>query len=186
MLRSYAVRQEALTRFIKLDSPCYNNGTDDVLFPFSYSNQVLDITYAGNNFESIMVDITGVEPIAETETLVRITSGPLLVSSLGDNFKTYIRAWREATIDSGSPIEIFIAPQVLRVQEVSREFITAVSGSDTSFTVSSTRPSGENYIVGNAANNYNTKYVFKTPLTFTIVEGGITQYITFKSIFDQE
>jgi hypothetical protein len=28
--------------------------------------------------------------------------------------------------------------------------------------------------------------VFKTPLTFTIIEGGVTQYITFRTAFDQE
>jgi hypothetical protein len=185
MLRSYAVRQEALTRFIKPESPCYDISDGDlVLFPFSYSNQVLDITYAGNNFESVMVNNTNVGPLDEAETAVRITSGPLLVTSLGDNFKAYVRAWRDGTIDAGSPIEIFVAPQVLRVQELSLDYVTA--SSTACYTVSTSRPSGENYTAGSVANKYNTTYIFKTPLTFTIVEGGVTQYITFRSILDQE
>ena len=31
-----------------------------------------------------------------------------------------------------------------------------------------------------------TKYIFKTPLTFTIFESGVLTYITFKTALDQE
>jgi hypothetical protein len=47
-------------------------------------------------------------------------------------------------------------------------------------------PSSDDYITGSVSNNYQTAYVFKTPLTFTIIESSIKQYITFRSIFDQE
>ncbi len=186
VVRSLAVRKEGLTRFVKPESPCYDDTTlgDAVLFPFSYSNGVLDISYDGNDFETNMVDTTGNAPSAETDIAIQIMSGPYLATSLGDNFKAYIRAWRDGTIDAGSPINLYIAPQLLKVQEADVNNISANSGS--SYIISTETPAGDNYTSGTEANNYRTKYVFKTPLTFTIVESGVTQYITFRTKFDQE
>ena len=182
--REFGVKKEGLTRFVKPESPMYDNGTNDVLFPFSYSNQVLDITYEGNDFKTIMVDVNNQDPGSETDTIVRITGGPLLATSLGNNFKDYVRAWRAGTIDAGSPIEVYIAPQLLRVQEASYTNVSSDSGD--SWKITTTAPSSDYYVAGNAANRYNTTYVFKTPLTFTIIEGGVKQYITFRSALEQE
>jgi len=183
-LRAYAQIKEGLTKFLKPESPSYDNGTNVVLFPFTYNNGVLDITYDGNNFESQMVDISENAPRSETDTIVRILGGPRLVNSLGENFKEYIRAWRAATIDAGSPINIYIAPQVLRVQQADISNITA--NSNESFVVGTSPPVSDDYIAGSTATQYDTTYVFKTPLTFTIVEGGVTTYITFRTVLDQE
>ena len=178
------VRKEGLTRFVKPETPTYDNGTNIVLFPFSYSNQVLDISYSGNNFKSVMVDNTNIDPNSESATSIRITSGPFLVTSLGENFKAYVRAWRSGTIDSNSPIQLVVAPQVLRVQEASIENVS--SNNNDSWIISTSRPSCENYISGNDTTKYNTTYIFKTPLTFSIVEDGVTKYITFRTALDQE
>jgi hypothetical protein len=182
--RTIAVKKEGLTRFVKAESPAYDNGPRNVFFPFSYSNQVLDITYEGNNFESIMVDVTGEEPKSASNVSLSILSGPYLATSLGENFKAYIRSWRASTIDAGSPIEIYIAPQLLRVQGASFDNINSFD--DESWTISTSVPASENYITGDATNNFNTTYIFKTPLTFTIIESGIKKYITFKTALDQE
>jgi hypothetical protein len=180
----FGMIKEGLTRFIKPETPVYSDGIDNVLFPFSYSNNVLDITFEGNTFKASMVDSINQEPNAESDTAVRIISGPSLVTSLGNNFKDYVRAWRSGTIDVGSPIRVIVAPQVVRVQEASISHVTANSGQ--AWTISTTPPSCDNFIVGNEANKYNTSYIFKTPLTFSIVEGGVTQYITFRTMLDQE
>jgi hypothetical protein len=182
--RTYGVKKEALTRFIKPESPCYYDDNNDVLFPFSYSNQVLDISYTGNTFKANMVDTLNREPDSETTSAIQILGGPVLATSLGENFKNYVRSWRDGSIDAGSPIEVFTPPQLLRVQEVSYEHVSADSGD--SWKISTTRPSGENYTIGDSADKYRTTYIFKTPLTFTIVEGGVTQYITFRTMLDQE
>jgi hypothetical protein len=193
VVRSLGSTQQGLTRFVKPESPCYifeiiNPGEGEIilqrLFPFSFTSGVLDITYAGNNFKSVMVDVTGEAPLDETDTAVRIIGGPRLVTSLGDNFKAYIRAWRDSTIDAGSPITLEIPCHVVRVQEGDLNSVSADSGD--SYLISDNLPAGDNYISGNSTNSYNATYIFKTPLTFSIVESGVKKYITFRSIMDQE
>lgn len=183
--RSSGEKKEGLTRFIKPESPCYEeNDGYDRLFPFSYNNGVLDISYDGNSFLDLMVDISGNEPQNETSTSLRIMGGPRLVTSLGNNFKAYIRSWRYDTIDSESPIEIYVPSQVIKVQEADRVNTDANSGNI--YKISTQSPTGDNYITGNALNRFYTTYIFKTPMTFTIKEGGVTKYITFRTILDQE
>jgi hypothetical protein len=185
IVRHFAQKQSGLTMFHKPDSPSYTNGDGDVvLFPFVYSNGVLDISYEGNNFEASMVDTTGVAPDNETDISYSVLSGPKLVTSLGENFKAYIRAWRTATIDSGSPIEVYTQCQVMRVQQANNKNITATSGN--SYVIGTIPPSSDNYIAGAPINEYLVTYVFKTPLTFTTIEGGVKQYITFNTYLDQE
>jgi hypothetical protein len=191
MLRSFAERKEGLTRFVKPESPCYIADDDNVrLFPFSYSDGKLDITYDGNDFEARMVVTTGMAPqdverdYGEIDTACSILSGPYLVRSLGDNFKAYIRAWRDATIDPDSPIEIYINPQVFKVQEVDINSISSNSGE--TYNITTSAPVSDTYVSGTVANKYYTTYVFKTPLTFTIMEDGVKKYITFRTAMDQE
>ena len=182
--RTFAVRKEGLTEFLKPESPCYSNGTNVVLFPFTYSNNVLDITYEGNNFQTQMVDSLNVAPVSETDTAISIIGGPYVATSLGENFKAYIRAWRDGIIDAGSPIDVYIAPQLYRVQEADSANVDANSGN--SYKISTSAPSSDNYVDGSTETKYNTTYIFKTPLTFTIVESGVIKYITFRSMVDQE
>ena len=187
LLRSTAKIPESLTKFVKPESPCYSDSVlgRDVLFPFTFAKGVLDITYDGNNFEADMVTISNEDPVAETDTAVRIIGGgSRIVTSLGDKFKDYIRAWREGTIDAGSPILVHIPAQIIRVQQVNPEHINSTSNN--AYTISSIEPSNNDFLDGNSTTNYNSTYVFKTPLTFTIVESGVTQYITFRTIFNQE
>jgi hypothetical protein len=187
VISGYPPRNQGLTRFLKPESPCYDDtgeGGRTVLFPFSYSNGVLDISYSGNTFEADMVNNTGIGPSSETDTAIQLLSGPRLVTSLGNNFKAYIRAWRNGTIDANSPINIYIEPQVILVQEAQFANIDANSGN--SYKISTEAPASDTYPTGSIQNAYQTKYVFKTPLTFTIVETGVLTYITFKTMLDQE
>ena len=187
LLRTISKAPEGLTKFIKPESACYNDSVlgSDVLFPFTFTKGVLDITYDGNNFEADMVTDICNAPLDETDTAVRIIGGGgHIVTSLGDNFKDYIRAWRYATIDVGSPILVHLPAQVIRVQQANPEHINSTS--DNIYTISSERPSNDDFLYGNTTTKFNTTYVFKTPLTFTIVESGVTQYITFRTIFNQE
>jgi hypothetical protein len=183
-LRYYSVKKEGLTLFLKPESPCYDDGTNNVLFPFSYLNGVLNINYSGNNFKERMVDVTGEQPRAETDVAIRMMGGVFLVTSLGENFKAYIRSWRSSTIDAGSPITIYTYPQIVRVQEASTANVDSNSGD--SYIISNQPPASDTYPTGSVANDYETTFIFKTPLTFTIYESGVLKYITFKTILDQE
>ncbi len=180
--RTYASRKEDLTEFLRVSTPCYYNGSYNLLFPFTYSNNVLDITYEGNNFKEQMVDNTGNAPNRDANTAISILGGTYLITSLGEKFKEYIRAWR-TDIDAGSPINVVIAAQMYRVQEAD---ILNVNGNANSYNVNTSLPSSDNYVAGSVENKYQTTLVFKTPLTFTTVELGETKYITFKTMFDIE
>lgn len=182
-IRRFPAIKEGLTRFVKPESPCYDDNGNR-LFPFIYNNGTLDITYSGNNFKSIMVDNTGNSPNNETETVVRIVGAARVVTSIGENFKAYIRAWRNGTIDVNSPISVYEPSQVVRVQEAGTDNIRADSGD--SYIVSTSAPVSDNFISGMEDNNYNSTYIFKTPLTITIKEGGVLTYLTFRTIMDQE
>ena len=190
VLRYFSVKKEGLTLFLKPETPCYNDGTrinpplQFLLFPFSYLNGVLDITYSGNNFKERMVDVTGEGPEAESSVAIRMMGGTFLVTALGENFKNYIRAWRSSTIDAGSPITIYTFPQIIRVQQASFTNVDAIS--DNSYLISNQPPASDTYPTGSVANDYDTTFIFKTPLTFTIYESGVLKYITFKTILDQE
>lgn len=184
VLRYFSVKKEGLTLFLSPETPCYYDGINNtVLFPFSYLNGVLDITYSGNNFKERMVDVTGQEPDSETDVAIRMMGGTFLVTSLGENFKSYIRAWRSSTIDPNSPITIYIFPQIVRVQQTSPQYVDA-DGS--SYRISNQPPASDTYPTGSVANDYQTTFIFKTPLTFTIYESGVLKYITFRSILEQE
>ncbi len=184
IVRSFAKRPEGITLFLKPESPCYDDGTNVRLFPFSYSRGVLDITYQGNTFEARMVDISGVSPSDETDTAIRMMGGPRLVTGLGDNFKDYVRAWQDGTIDAGSPIELYKPAQVLRVQEGDLNNINA--NSTESYLISDKAPSNDEYVAGSVANQYTTTFIFKTPMTFTYIASGVTKYVTFRTALDQE
>jgi len=131
-----------------------------------------------------MVDVTGEEPEAETRTAIRMMGGVFLVTSLGENFKSYIRSWRSSTIDPNSPITIYTFPQIVRVQQASLANVDSYS--NFSYTVSNQAPASDTYPTGTVANDYDTTFIFKTPLTFTTYVGGNIEYITFKSVLDQE
>lgn len=73
---------------------------------------------------------------------------------------------------------------MVRVQEADTNNID--SGNGNSYLISTVAPTGDGYVAGTESNKYYTTFVFKTPLTFTIVESGVTQYITFRTIMDQE
>lgn len=181
---SFVKRQEELSRFIKLESPCYDDSNINRLFPFIFINGMLDITYEGNSFKATMVDITGVSPNNQTDTMIYIMGGPRLVTSIGQNFKAYIRAWLTGTIDEGSPIGLYQPCQIIRVQEADLNNITAI-GSET-YLISEIPPVSDFFTAGVPSNNYYTTFVFKTPLTVTFVEDGITKYLTFRTVFEQE
>jgi hypothetical protein len=165
--------------FFTIESPSYTSqlpdfNNQDIPFPFSYRNGVLDIDLI-DDFETIMITTTGVAPKNEVEANLRFMGGKNLVTRLGPNFEAYIRAWRTG-IDSGTPIAIYTQPLVQKIQWTRSNFTA-----DESWIVSTDAPAPNTYTIGDEVNNYRTTYIFASPLTFTVVEGGVAKYITFVS-----
>jgi hypothetical protein len=176
-----------LTKFIYVNGPGYDDssmGGIEVLFPFTYSNGVLDLNInpAANSFEADMIDISNNGPSDSVDVAVKLMGGLGLVRALGPNFLRYIRAWRDGSIDANSPITIYTPGVMTKVQQIP---IGAMTDEKTA-TISSEPPTSTEYVSGNQANNFMTAWVFKHPLTITILESGIIQYITFSTVFDRD
>jgi len=183
MLRSFSEAPKLATKFHRIESPCYPidrevEDTPNRLFPFTYSNGTLDIAFI-DEFEAQMVTDTENEPEDDFSGRVQLAGGLGLVQRLGPNFEAYIRAWR--TTDAGTPINIYVHGTVQKVNEAPQEYL----GND-SYQVSTAPPTSDNYTVGAPVNNYRSTWVFKSPLTFTTVESGVTQYITFATRIDDD
>jgi hypothetical protein len=181
-LRQISQPVRLATVFHRVETPCYydNDVNRNLLFPFSYTNGTLDIQYI-DNFKTDMVDISGNSPNTDADASIQIIGGKHLVQHIGENFKAYIRAWRASTIDAESPIEVYINGVVQKAQYCYENHI-----GDSSYTISTVPPAGDNYTEGDAANHYRTTWIFNRPLTITTIEGGIKNYITFTTRLDED
>ena len=179
VLRSFGTPTVTPVKFNRIQSPCYADTSlgYTTLFPFTYSNGVLDIQYI-DSFQADMVAMPNEDPLTDPDVAVQVMGGPELVRQLGANFVSYIRAWRAT--DAGTPVTIYSNGIVLKVQAIRSSFV-----GDESFEVSTAPPPSDNYTMGAAANAYRANWVFKSPLTITTIEGGVKQYITFASRFDK-
>jgi hypothetical protein len=166
------------TKFFRIESPSYDSVTfgREIPFPFTYNNGTLDLEFI-DDFEALMVTTTEQAPGRENDVDVTLMSGKRLVQNLGPNFEAYIRAWRDLTIDAGSPISIYIQPSVQKIQYTD----SSADDGDEVYLVSTTPPTSDTYTIGEPINNYRTTWIFASPLTITTIEGGVTTYITLTS-----
>jgi len=120
--------------------------------------------------------------------MVRAIGGFGVVNTLGSNFLTWLENW--ADIDAGSEV-IFTAPIMTKVsqsiQHGSGDSILnsqyAVSGGGVRPTITES-PSSDQYVTGYAGNNWDSVWVFKTPLTIQYrYEGNGPYYLTLYSQF---
>jgi len=183
IVRQYAQTKTALTKFTLVDGPSYNSSSlgRDILFPFTWNNGTLDINLI-DDFQERMIDISGMSPSDECDFAVRQMGGPRVVRAIGNNFKNYIRSWREGTIDDNSPIDVYIQGVVMKVQ-----MVNPIDLNDSGVArVSTEAPTSNNYTVGGPSNKYRTSYCFQQPLTLRIRESGVPTYITFRTSFDED
>ena len=113
--RQYSQVKTGATKFSLVDGPSYNDRTLglsgeflDLLIPFTINKDgILDINFTNGFVESTIEREGGCPaPANECKLAIRICGSNHLIRGLGNNFKTYIRAWRSETIDNGSPINI--------------------------------------------------------------------------------
>lgn len=179
VIRHVATPVRTTTEFHRLETPSFYDGSKTVPFPFTYDNGVLDIADR-NNFNAQMITSTGNSPNTDPNVSVRILSGSRIVQGLGDNFKAYIRAWRTGSIDVDSPIDVYVNGIVQRMQ-----WVDETNMGDSSYEISSSAPSGDNYIQGSFP-DYNSTWFFSKPLTIRILESTVPTYITFTTRFDED
>ena len=181
LLRSIATLRETPVKTIGITGPFYKDSSlSDIYmpFPFIVENGVLDINLT-NSFEADMITITGKSPQSndtDSTNKCRLIGGLELVTSLGPNFIRYINAWR-TSIDNGQPITIVVNPTMTKIQIHPQSFLETDNG----YKESTVPPSGDSYSWGDDSNNWQTVWIFRSPLTFSIVESGVTKYITLST-----
>ena len=178
----YANTANALTNFVPIKSMTYHNNTVNhtLLLPFVYANGVLDVATLDGFTPSVGAgDVNGY-----SWRMVRPIGGFGVVNTLGANFLTWFENWTD--VDSGSAT-IFVAPVMTKVAQcvpsgnsiLNSQY--AVSGGQRGDIYES--PSSDQYVTGYGGNNWDTVWVFKTPLTIQYTYGGDTLYATFYSQF---
>jgi hypothetical protein len=186
LLRISAKKIYTPTRLVPVNSATYSDSSTskDLLFPFMVSkNGELDISYT-NSFKEDMIDISNQTPTQggdDPSTLSTLLGSTRIITSLGDNFKEYIRAWRMRTIDEGSDI-LLTSKRCIAINVRSTIF-----GYNNAYQIDNTPPTS-NLIdsVSKPSNNFLTTWIFKTPLTIEITENDVKKYISFVSIFDND
>lgn len=179
VLRLRGAIKDTPLKFNGFSGPFYNDSALDWMpFPFTYKNGLLDIALI-DNFEADMITSTGKDPQIgsnEDTRLLKLMGGSGLVNSLGPNFIRYIKAWRTG-MDVGSSVGIHVPAVMTKIQSSGKnELYTSEA-----YQVSTVAPSGDDFVSGDASNNFRTTWIFKSPLTITIVESGVTKYITLSS-----
>jgi hypothetical protein len=122
---------------------------------------------------------------------VRMLGGHNMVTSIGPNLTAYISDIynNKFTTEGGvNSVSVYSPGVVTKVQQLDLQVIGPAKNTlDT--TPEAGRQSGDslvpptaNYITGDATNNFNTTYIFESPLTLKIsFNNGMTRYYTFKS-----
>ena len=180
--RTYSTIQKLPTEPVLLITAYYSlqivqeGPTTYQIFPFTYNNGTLDIALV-NNFKADYIDTPGKKPEDTSCTPVhryRLLGGNGIVTKLGTNFINYIRAaW---ILPEDSSVSVFQRCIMTKVQEM-EEQDDGTMFTEQGFYESPTPPISDGYITNQE--NFGTSWIFKTPLTISIVSGGIKSYITF-------
>jgi len=158
-----------------VSGPTYNNGTRNLLIPFTYSNGKLDIL-SNAAYPSGTVGVA----VGNAGASVRLLGGNSQVTTIGTNLKNlvYSRTWDSQTITSNANIRVASPGFVTRVQQLSSNFL-APTWNEQSYKVAVGAWNGANFI------GENTVYMFNKPLVLqTSNSSGATICITLQSSWD--
>jgi hypothetical protein len=183
VIRYTATTKELPVKLTGISGPYYDDSVYGYqLFPFTFTNGILDLNINSDNFITWFND--GEKPESTGTSgykYAKLMGGNNLVLTLGPNFIQYIKnAW---TPDADTPITIYTNPVMTKVQYSDQNILDA---DDEAYTESDIPPSGDSYVWGTETDNFKTTWIFKTPLTFTIVVGGVTKYITMYTVLQTD
>ena len=187
-----------VTKFVAIKSLSYWDMTlsHEALIPFTYKNGVLDInsqdgipalltTPGGGIIGGGYSGLTGY-----TSRMVKMMGGSGLVTSLGPNFDTWIRAVIVAQYSLGTytgPITIQVAPVMTKVQQNfpgPGQYSAAALHSQRVIEISNEPPESDEYIVaGDKYNKFFSVWVFRSPLTLMFLNVGVPTYVTLQTQF---
>jgi hypothetical protein len=187
-LRSKAVRS-GTTKFHHIKTAGYFNDNVGSIFPvpFSLKNGVVDINIEDDvDSELIENETPGTFLI---EGLCKDIGGVGVATTLGPNFIRWLNNWVSDELDNSvlDTFSVYIPSTMTKVQitdedsddfDVMENIIT-----NSPYGISSDAPNGDNYINGNASNNYRTCWIFKTPLTIKFTDNGDARYLTYNTTF---
>lgn len=173
----YAV-VDGKTKFLPVKTLTYHNGTTNhtVLVPFTYANNVLDVaTIPGFIPSNGQGDSYGY-----SWRMVKEMGGVGLVQKLGPDFIDWASSYTGA--DSGS-ISIFTAPIMTKVQMSVPSNGSILNGQYAARTGLSEPPTSSEFVTGSDSTNWDTAWVFKTPLVLKYRSSGTVYYASFYTQF---
>lgn len=152
----------------------------NMLFPFTYSNGLLDLVYI-DNFYNNMVAIPNKEPFSSAcnpPLLSRVMGGIGMVTRIGPKFTEYLNAW----LILSTQYKVHINASVTKVQT----YLPSEIYSNVPFRISDNSPDSDTYPWGGVNDDYRTTWIFKSPLTLSYYNSTLnkTQYLTLQSNYN--
>lgn len=174
----YAV-VDGKTKFLPVKTlTYYNNSTSHyVLVPFTYANNVLDVATIPGFTPS---DGEG-QNNGFSWRMVKEMGGLGLVQRLGPDFIDWASSYIGG-VDSGS-ISIFTAPIMTKVQMSVPSSSSILNSQYAARTGLSEPPTGDQFVTGSDSTNWDTAWVFKTPLVLKYRSSGTVYYASFYTQF---
>ena len=184
-LRSYAALTVRSVKPVMITSAYYTDAdNNEHLFPFTYNNGTLDLFLRDSSFQELYIDTTGQKPDnmgTNAGYMYLLRGGAGLVTALGPNFVKYIRAAWE--LSASTPVRIQQKCLVTKVQEM-YDPDQGDSIANSGYYESPNPPVNDEYLTPGP--QYRTPWIFKTPLTIEITNGGVKSYITFTSLIGRD
>jgi len=184
-LRSYVARKELPTTSTMITSAYYTGSDGNYhLFPFTYNNGTLDLSLTDPSFQTDYMDTPNRKPddtLGDPAHRYLLRGGAGLVAALGPNVVKYIRAaW---DLSASSPVRIQQTGSMTKVQEMDAPD-DGESFLERGCYESPNPPLNDEYPTPGP--HYRSPWIFKTPLTISIVRGGVTSYLTFASTIGRD
>jgi len=185
--KNYSVANKDL-KFVPIKSLVYVNATlkHTLLVPFTYSNGVLNVSTTVPGF----TPSAGAGTASGSSTrMVKTMGGTGPVSSLGGFFLVWATAY--LTADSGS-IALYNTANpciMTKVQQSAQHNVSTNDDNDlldsgyASLVGLTEPPTSTEFVTGSYATNWDTAWVFKTPLILQYKVSGAVKYASFYTQF---
>lgn len=192
LLKTRGSPQQGLTRFLSIHSPSYVSnsvyGGAPLLFPFIYSNSVLDLNLQDDS-QSLIAAGTFDSGLTYRFP-IRLMGGCGSVRSIGANFEAYlrncIRNINNLSYNYTNELTVTVPAVVTKIQSsMPSPTGTAPLLYPRTMHDSGIVPSSDSHIyAGGDSDNWKTYWVFKTPLTIRYLIGATYKYLTFTTRFE--